>query len=389
MYLVVTSHRINKNNNIKKNKSKNNNNKNNSQRKKKGLGKGRAQSVPQIGMNSLAGLSHCALKYATAISAPWDPEAQGCCIPTFPSKASQKVTTWSRGTATIGSNGVGFVCVAPTLANNTQSIFYSTSAYAGATLLTGGGGVVAQTVNAPYTSAQLTSAATDTSLASGRLVSCALGYEYSGTLLNRGGINYELVEPNHYTLDGFTPGQMSSFQECCISSTDSKRHWITTAGIDSQEVQYPEYDAAVPNLAVYPFCQNIASDTSTSVGAPIMAVMFTGTPGNTFYFELVQHAEYIGSTASAMATPTHSDARGFEMVNTASNRLPQLRVANPNTPLPKLMGYALREIGGELMPYAKYGAKMIGATALTALGGYLGGPAGAGAGGSAARMIMG
>jgi len=343
------------------------------------------------GIGAGTGLSMCATKYATAIASPWDPMAQGCCIPTFPSRPSQKSTAWTRTTVTIGTGGVGFVALAPSLSNNSVSLFKTDNTYGGTTIAYPAIGVSALSANTPWNAASLTGTGILPAAISGRLVSFGLSWQYTGTVLNQGGLNYALVEPNHGNMENFALGNMGAYQECSITRTVSKKEWLTGSGIDAQEVQYPEINYSATgtqsNSAIYPFSQNMGQSSSYNLGGMIAAVMFTGVPGNTFEVELVQHMEYIGAATSTMATPTHSDARGFEMVNTASNRLAQLRVTHPSAPTMALMSHALKEVAGELKPYAMAGVKMLGATALTALGSALAGPAGGAAGAGMARIM--
>lgn len=344
---------------------------------------------PFVASTGMAALSHCASKYATAIASPWSPDAQGACIPTFPSKASQKSTAWSRVSAVIGTAGVGFVCVAPCLANDRQCVWYSGSTFTGTAITTVGTGVNNAGINTPWSAVALDQVANAKPTIAGRMVSAGLSCQYTGTVLNLGGQILGLCEPSHYTVEGLNAATMLAYQESECCRTDTKVHWLTTAGIDAQEVQYPDrFPSGTSAMFVYPFSQGYSASVNASLGAPIMGYIFTGEPGSTVFCELVQHMEYIGALASPMATPTHSDARGFEMVNTASNRIPQLRVANPGASTMKLMQHALKEVGHELAPYARYGVRMVGATALTALGGALAGPAGARMGAASGALML-
>jgi len=71
---------------------------------------------------------------------------------------------------------------------------------------------------------------------------------------------------------------------------------------------------------------------------------------NTFEVEYIAHVEFIGPLTSALHTPTHSDARGFEIVNTAAARLAGERVQNPLTPVPTLMFNQIRQVINETTP---------------------------------------
>jgi len=79
---------------------------------------------------------------------------------------------------------------------------------------------------------------------------------------------------------------------------------------------------------------------------------FSTATSNVFQINYGQHVEYIGPITSALHTPTHSDARGFEIVSTATQRLPLARVSSPDVPLTKLMGRALKQVMLETAPVA-------------------------------------
>jgi len=337
-------------------------------------------------------MSECALKYATAISDPWNPNAEGACIPTFPSRASQKAKGWIRQQVTIGTAGWGFVMVTPCLSSNSQAIYYTTGTYAGSGQLsiTATGVTNANLGNLSWNNTSLAGSSTTPAAISGRLVSFGASLQYSGTVLNRGGMVYSLVEPNHGNLNGMVPSQLAAYQECRVEPITPKKVLIGGSGIDAQEVAYPEYDPNNPNLAIYPYCQDISIDaTATNVGGAIAAFVFTGVAGNTFEFELVEHCEYVGASASPMATPTHSDARGFEMVNTASNRIPQLQVAHPGKSMAQLMVHALGEVAQELKPVAVSAVKSLATAGLSTIGSALLGPVGGAATSYTTRRMIG
>lgn len=359
------------------------------------------KAVVMKALNSVGpvALSHCAAKYATAIADPWNPMAQGACIPTFPSRASQKSTTFVRATVTIGVNGIGFVVVAPCLANNAPCMYTSNALYVPNdaiiinTTTTSNGEVTASyNNNAPWAFASLLGTSTAGAPVSGRIVSAGLSTQYTGTTFNQGGLSYALTSPVHSNLNNYTLTNFGAFAETSIKRIDASKNWLVAAGISAEEVQYPPRDADTDvNFleAIYPYSSTtaIGGGLPGNNGAAIMGFLFKGLPGNTFQVEYVQHAEYIGAATSPMATPTHSDARGFEMVNTASNRIPALKATHPNASTPSLMTMALREVSNELAPYARGAVKMVGATALNAVGSYLTGGMAGNLGGSAMRMI--
>jgi hypothetical protein len=85
----------------------------------------------------------------------------------------------------------------------------------------------------------------------------------------------------------------------------------------------------------------------------------TGPVGNTFEVELVEHIEYVGVATSAMVTPSHSDARGFQVVNTAAQLVQQKATQRPTAPRPSLMKEAIIETLNSLRPVAAFGSKIM------------------------------
>lgn len=341
---------------------------NNGNKKKKNPRPVRAVTAPN---QNLLGLSECVLKYATAISDPWSPLAEGVCIPTFPSRASLKSTTFTRFTVSIGTGNVGWVAICPTLCNDQVCGFASTSTYAGGVGVAPGinsttiaGSTLSQIVmsNNPFTTAQLTLASdTVQPTVSGRIVSVGVSVQYTGTKLNEGGLLYGLVHPNHGGIHSYTISQIAAFREACVCTTGSKKHWFTMAGQSEQEVQYPSFQLAQASdtlNALFPFSngQYIDPTIQTIGGCPLM-IYFTGTAANTFEVEIVQHAEYIGSAASNMATPSHSDAVGFQVVNTAAALVQQKATQKPGASRPSIMREAIAETLHSLRPVASFVGK--------------------------------
>lgn len=370
-------------------KNQNNNKQNNSQRKRKPKP---ARSSTPAGV----GISHCAMKYALAISDPWNNMARGACIPRHPSRPSQKITAFQRITVTIGSGGFGYVLYSPTLANDVYYLYYSGSTYAGAiatvsSATVGNNSVAFPTL--PYSKTNFIVAASSTSPSvAGRIVSANLSWQYTGTVSDMGGLTYALCHPDHNNLNSEAAG-LTSYAETEVIRNDSRRHWVGASSLDDEEVAYSEghssTGAAHTDVAVlYPYSNREAHNTTdTSVGGSPIAVWFTGKAGNTFEVEILQHMEFIGAKTQSMLTPTHSDSVGFEVVQNAASRLPQMIQANPGTSRKSLMSQALNIIGSEMAPVARLGFKQLVGTAArgiagAAMGYITGGPAGAVYGGA-------
>jgi len=307
-------------------------------------------------------LGECAKKYMTAIADPWNPEAEGACIPTFPSRPSQKVAVFARVTAAIGTSGFGFITVMPTLASDAPAAYVSTNLYAGTTVNTNTAttGVNAVFNNSPYPSASFNETGSGgASSVAGRIVSCGVSSEYTGTVLNMGGLYYSLVDPNHESQDTFGTNNLANQRECKIERITGNKVWLCASSQNATEVAYPDdwapLSANVETIrSLYPYSRGQRSASVANVGAPIMTIMFTGTAGNTFEIEIVQHTEFVGLSAAAMLTPTHSDARGFEIVAMASANLQQRSISSPKSSLFSLIKKEVVDIARGLGPAAVY-----------------------------------
>lgn len=370
----------------------------NTPKNKKNPPKKQKQKKNKAQMHQLpgVGLSHCAMKYALAIANPWDPMAEGACVPRHPSRPSQKIRAFMRATVTIGKNGFGFCYYSPTTANDSTVLRYSTSLYTGSTIETVSIGTVGtESVNLtsnPYNTAQLTpSSLAQPPFVSGRIVAAAISWQYTGTVSDMGGLTYSLVHPEHSNLN-LDAGQINGYAETQIIRVDNKRHWCGISAIDEREIMYSEPNdrGAINDVIslIYPYsnAEFYQADSGTTGGAPI-AIWFTGKAGNTFQVEMVQHEEFIGRLTQAALTPSHSDAVGFEVVSNAAARLPALLQSNPTATRQNLMSRALQTVAREMAPVVRLGAEQfITAGARAAAGaafGYItGGPTGAVYGGA-------
>lgn len=416
------------------------------------------------------GISHCATKYAIAVSDPWNKEAQGACVPRHPSRPSQKITIFNRfqmtlgGEATYNNSSVGIIAVCPSLANDAPTIFYGDNTLGLTSMPTTSAGLQALLPflkpvlpNSPYSSSSFAvSKGTAAGMAvQGRVVSSGVSIQYMGSELYRGGTYTMFVSPNHDNLLNYSATSLNSYDETLIARITEDKQWLVTSGLDEPELTYnmtaSEATSGTAQITpyVYPYSngQTLGSDllptaswsalsaaytaSSTSftvtglIGTPPTSgsfyVLIPGSAGvpsvttftysaftassgggtftvtalanavtvnrpvsggygygsgstlgcipggapmiiyvqpanasttnaNVFEVEYVQHVEYIGPLTSALHTPTHSDSRGFEIVSTASQRLPTARVENPKASLLTLMGRELKQVALESAP---------------------------------------
>lgn len=326
--------------------------------------KGIKPKMPQLSMASA--------KYAAAILNPWSPESMGSFIPIGNGRPTQKTNSFQRFDFTIGTNGIGWVAVAPCVSNGAAGgilAYYTNALYTGlsvipyASVLLGTlntGVVSVQCTNAAYSDAALAQRYTVAGLPQGnevygRIVSCGLTASYTGTTLNEGGLLYCFTDPDHASVIGHTPASLGARIETDVSNVSRMKCELVDYPLNDEEANLDRttmYQAAAgallgtvpapgirPNVvAFYPFASGTAAvpdSTGSSVlgvpvvgGQPTMVVVATGTPGNTIHVEICQHLEYQGLGAEGRTTPSIVDRVGYEMVKGACSGAIQRKSAH-------------------------------------------------------------
>jgi len=308
----------------------------------------KVRSIGRTGVASfLNTLSPCTRHYFANLAAPFDPKSEGVCVPTFPARKSMKTSSKARGTLTVGTNR-GYIAVVPCVANDNPSIYYSNSAsYAGTAI-----SIIPNTMPAGSTSAAVPNpnnsavfvdgtAAVNSTLTA-RIVSVGLRVRYTGTELNKSGLMYMLVQPDHGNLNGFNENNMANYKECVIKPVSREWTEIVLSAIDTHETEYPDSGSIIGLAAggsssvegltmLYPFSQGQYCDSSSPhIGAVPMAVICTGVAGNTFDWEVITHLETVGPTVQNMSTKSHSDIEGLSKVTSVVGDAAGARGANPN-----------------------------------------------------------
>jgi hypothetical protein len=386
------------NNKNKKNKDKNNNkNKSNkisnyNQDKLTGikLAKSVAYKAPPA-KGSTVKLSHCAAKYAMAVTDPLNPACRGACIP-YGSAPSMKSHAYIRFDLVIGTGGLAFVYLCPSLANDIPSIYYTGSTYTGTIstsnqpFATAGSSSVLSTLNTgwsslthngPFSTAQLSNNGGDAfqTNAVGRMVSAGIRSQYTGTTLNESGLHYAYHDPAHESVAGISASQIGNFGDANIIGVSRRPFLLPVFGTSEKEMTFYLSDAPASNTVVEqlypyanssnawannyggatvltPFILNPSVSVTTyynNLGPPIGVYAVTGVAGQTFHIEFQVLMEFTGTAAATMLTPTHADVEGTQMVRAAALQVPTLKIAQPTKTPWELMYSAL----GEVMTAAK------------------------------------
>lgn len=234
------------------------------------------------------GLSHCAQKYALAISDPWSPQAQGACIPRHPSRPSQKITVFSRFQLSVGgatsSGTYGAIYVCPSLANDAPTLFYLDNTAELNALPSTAADIqkllpfMKQVLpNSPYPSSafQMTLGGGSGASVQGRIVSSGLSVQYMGSTLNQGGVYTMYVNPNHDNMLTYAPSTYSGYDETLIDRIGDKKQWMVTSGIDDSELVYSLYannTAGTDYLTscVYPYSNSQTIATEGTLGTNLI-----------------------------------------------------------------------------------------------------------------------
>lgn len=347
-------------------------------------------------------LPKCTLKYALALVDPFDVGARGCCIP-IGSSETMKTHAYARFDMTLGTNGAGLIYVTPSLANDMPSIFYTNSAWAGASNVpvsasgTIGAGGTASTFatgwelashNGPFGTGNLIGnelvTFTNTAVAYGKIVAVGLRVQYTGTTLNESGLFYCYHSPDHSSIAGMTTAALGRFGDCNIEGVSRRPCTLNVFGVDAEEDVFSNSGhnnttgAAGLTSLLYPYSNGDHGWTTTyagstsydffragtavgtyqlPVGVPVGAIYVTGVSGQTVHCETIFHMEYVGPAAGAMLTPTTPDVEGFQMCKTAALRMPQAKLANPRKDTWSLMYDALTEVAHMSVPYIVPAAK--------------------------------
>lgn len=280
-------------------------------------------------------LTECAAKYAVAIIDPWDKLAMGACVPMAPARPTMKVCGFLRGIVHIGTAGIGFIAASPCIANNIACVYHSASSFAGSTIEATTFAILGVVHNAisnlPFTRTNLVDGgASNVPIALGRIVSAGLSLRYIGTEYNRGGRVMCYSEPTHESINTYTTSVMGAKLESEFSTPGPNRNkcWITTNGIDSEELEFPDVanfmSGNEQNLRLcYPLSrgEKVSNNTGDDThGAVIMGALISGLPGDVYEYEYIQHCEYTGSACQSRLTPNFADPDGTAMIQTAAAR---------------------------------------------------------------------
>lgn len=248
--------------------------------------------------NQRSGLSQCAQEYAAAVVDPFDGPL--ACVPSsFPPIPSWKTRIWQKGTFSTGTNGVGFVVVAPRnfYTSDGGGVSKSTITYAGAGFpgTYSGAGITQANSNAPYPQASIGEAA---KLAQFRQVALGIRVWYVGSELSIQGEMVALRQPDNESVLGLTMDETLAFPSSRRVAISSARAPLDVRWTPMKPKEL-EFQGVVDNN----FCLGILA-TGPNASA------------NIFSYEVYAIGEYIGYNVPNRS-PSHADPAGFAAVLTA------------------------------------------------------------------------
>lgn len=288
-------------------------------------------------------LSDVASTYLKSYIDPFSQSVRGAHIPTTPSFPTYKVTGFVRGVAYIGTQGVGYVAMAPTIVNDLPSVYYTSAAYAQTVAAGPPSDVSTYTGNAttpafgyinnlPYSSTQITATGSGVKI-EGRIVSAGFKVEYTGTELNRSGLMYAYTDPDGDNLlgdshafivagNGMDVNKLSTKEGTEISSNGRKGCSVVILPPNSYSLDFTNQNATSTRQCFpYSTGDNMLYNITYTAGAAPAIIMFTGVPGQSVYFEAVIHVEYEGAgVTQSLLTESSADVVGLDAVQNILSR---------------------------------------------------------------------
>lgn len=314
-------------------------------------------------------MSECARHFLRAIADPFNPRSTGVCIPTSPARETMKTRAFMKLNVAIGAGGVGFICFSPCTANDSPTVWFTNATFTGTTtqLYSSGDTLVTGVSSAnmstlPFAKASLLPSGS-LAPAVGGLVACfGVRARCTAPELDIGGTAVSYVSPSRSSVAGQTIANIQSFSSADTVIIDSKRRWVEAHAYASNpmEMTYelqerlPTSDWGNPTsvgVALYPMSGGeTTGDATPRCSAPIGLIAFTGTPGNTFYVEIITHNEYYGMATQAMSTPKIADPVGLDNVITIADRAISIMSAD-NLRWATSIGRAVGQIASEFYGY--------------------------------------
>lgn len=311
--------------------------------------------------NQGQGISECAHCYAAAVVDPWSIEGEGACVPVDVPGPSWKVKSFQTVTCALGTAGVGFIAIAPTVVNDKYAITYSTSAYTGTTISNDPSGTTTGVVGGKFTTLPVSYADVVTNnVAQGRVVVAGIRAKYTGSPLYSTGSMYIIGDSNRRLLAGLGASDISSENIARIKGVSRIQHTLIQTNNNATEREYSDELHFSTPLQVYPFGgANGTVDTAPPMTMGILFVGATTSVGQTFQVDLMLRVEYTGLKAAPSMTPSHQDSEGYSLVRDALDQMSTVKKSSNDSDssifnsLFKRVKKAVKMVSPYLMDFAK------------------------------------
>lgn len=235
--------------------------------------------------------------------------------PRAPAPPSCKRCVFVRGTAFIGTQGIGIIGITPTLANDLPLVWFSSSDFAGTIVPTiDTGHAYTAGITTLDTSSYLSYAFGSSGVGRSALIStdpathvkgrvdyATLAAKYTGTFLNRSGQYYIYADTNGTAIDNYPSGGFgiaelsSKISTNIIDVSSSKKATMCLVPPDETAEDYP-LDGGSSQKKTYPYNEMFRNDTdSVPIARLTNAIMITGQSGETVFYETAVRCELIGA----------------------------------------------------------------------------------------------
>lgn len=265
-------------------------------------------------------ISDCSLHYALALSDPWSCPQQPC-IPDTLTLESFRFQVRAKGTAQVGTGGVGYVSFNPFnpytfSAGNTYSGVYTDSTFTGTNYQTSGIGINQLITDAsqPYTNAVNYDQAY-------RVVGAGVKVCYAGNEMNRQGMWTCIRDPsNSPFVAGTTQQAFLLYRETSVVPVDKDWHAALYKPATASDITYAPRGLDIDGTAT-------GANLFYS-GSSLMIMITGGTPGASFQFDCIAHFQMTGR-GLPFQEKSHSDPIGFSLVSSAvSSHQPETNPTN-------------------------------------------------------------
>lgn len=287
-------------------------------------------------------LGKCAWRLLMSYVDPFSPEADGACIPSAAMDRTHKARCYARGIGTIGTAKFGFVAVAPCIANDRRSIYYTKSNFGLSNLsapasdvlwadqATGGATYPASSVlSTPYAATIFNhNSGVDyvTTGAKGRVVSASIRVMYIGTADEQSGLTMAYNDPADLNIlgdghaaasngNGYFDTGLMSMLSTDIETTKREATCVILPGDDLELDFVDSADTDINNVFPYAGENYYLDSANVKAGVATGVIAMTGVAGQQFMWEVVVHCEYKGPAITpTVLTMNDSDPTGLAIV---------------------------------------------------------------------------